>query len=78
MYDASRTVHVNGIDLRILEAGDGPLVILCHGFPELAYSWRHQLPALAAAGYRGAGAPPPPPPPSTTTTSFTSPTTCSA
>lgn len=32
--------------------GEGPLVVLCHGFPELAYSWRHQIPALAAAGYR--------------------------
>src|SRR6516162_10714127 len=32
--------------------GSGPAVVLCHGFPELAYSWRHQLPALAAAGYR--------------------------
>ena len=49
-----RTVAVNGIDLHLLEAGDGgaPLVLLCHGFPELGYSWRHQLPALAAAGYR--------------------------
>ncbi|MDH4074071.1 MAG: alpha/beta hydrolase, partial [Gammaproteobacteria bacterium] len=34
------------------ELGDGPPVVLIHGFPELAYSWRHQLPALAAAGYR--------------------------
>ncbi|MDQ1394894.1 MAG: hypothetical protein QOG64_153 [Acidimicrobiaceae bacterium] len=47
-----RNVHVNGVDLRITEQGSGPAVILCHGFPELAYSWRHQLPALAAAGYR--------------------------
>jgi pimeloyl-ACP methyl ester carboxylesterase len=46
-----RVVHVNGIDLQIVEAGAGPLVVLCHGFPELAHSWRHQLPALAAAGY---------------------------
>ena len=40
--------------MRILEAGppDGPVVILTHGFPELAYSWRHQIPALAKAGYR--------------------------
>ena len=43
---------VNGIELAIVEEGEGPLVILCHGFPELAYSWRHQLPALAEAGYR--------------------------
>ena len=41
------------VDLHLLEAGDqGPLVVLAHGFPELAWSWRHQLPALAAAGYR--------------------------
>lgn len=48
-----RTVQVGDIDLHLLEAGaEGPLVVLVHGFPELAYSWRHQLPALAAAGYR--------------------------
>ena len=46
-----RTVRGDGIDLHVTEAGDGPPVILAHGFPELAYSWRHQLPALAAAGY---------------------------
>jgi len=46
-----RDVHVNGVDLHLYEAGEGPLVLLCHGFPELGYSWRHQLPALAAAGY---------------------------
>ena len=48
----TRTLHVNGVDLSLTEAGDGPLVILAHGFPELGYSWRHQIPALAAAGYR--------------------------
>jgi pimeloyl-ACP methyl ester carboxylesterase len=37
--------------MHIAEAGQGPLVLLLHGFPELWYSWRHQLPALAAAGY---------------------------
>ena len=42
----------DGIELNAIEAGEGPLVVLCHGFPELAYSWRHQLPALAAAGFR--------------------------
>lgn len=47
-----RTVHVNGIDLHVVEQGEGPPVILSHGFPELWYSWRHQLPALAGAGYR--------------------------
>ena len=47
-------VDVNGVRLRVAEAGppDGPVVILAHGFPELAYSWRHQVPVLAAAGYR--------------------------
>src|SRR4029453_17448700 len=54
----SRTVSTNGVDLHLREAGEGPVVLLAHGFPELAYSWRHQLPALAAAGYR-AGAPHP-------------------
>jgi pimeloyl-ACP methyl ester carboxylesterase len=38
--------------MHVAEAGSGPPVILCHGFPELWYSWRHQLPALAAAGFR--------------------------
>ncbi len=47
-----RRFAVNGIELNAVEEGEGPLVVLCHGFPELAYSWRHQLPALAAAGYR--------------------------
>lgn len=41
-----------GITLSVHEAGTGPAVVLCHGFPELAYSWRHQVPALAAAGFR--------------------------
>ncbi len=41
----------NGIRLHIAEQGSGPLVILCHGFPECWYSWRHQLRALAQAGY---------------------------
>ena len=40
----------NGIKMHIAEQGQGPLVIFCHGFPEIWYSWRHQLPALAAAG----------------------------
>ena len=54
MAPVERFVDVNGVRLRILEAGppDGPVVLLAHGFPELAYSWRHQIPALAAAGYR--------------------------
>ncbi len=47
-----RDVQANGITLRITEQGEGPLVLLCHGWPELAYSWRHQMPVLANAGYR--------------------------
>jgi pimeloyl-ACP methyl ester carboxylesterase len=47
-----RTVASNGISMHLAEQGEGPLVILCHGWPELGRSWRHQLPALAAAGYR--------------------------
>jgi len=46
-----RTVETNGIRMHVAEAGAGPLVVLCHGFPESWYSWRHQLAALAAAGY---------------------------
>jgi pimeloyl-ACP methyl ester carboxylesterase len=46
-----RQVDTNGISMHIAEAGSGPLVVLHHGFPGLWYSWRHQLPALAAAGY---------------------------
>jgi pimeloyl-ACP methyl ester carboxylesterase len=49
-----KMVKTNGIDMAVYEQGPktGIPVVLCHGFPELAYSWRHQLPALAAAGYR--------------------------
>ena len=46
-----RQVETNGIDMHIAEAGAGPLVVLLHGFPEGWYSWRHQLVALADAGY---------------------------
>src|SRR5262249_61825864 len=38
--------------MRLAEMGAGPLVVLCHGFPESWYSWRHQLPALAEAGFQ--------------------------
>ena len=48
----ARSVAANGIELNVVDEGDGPLIVLCHGFPELAYSWRHQLPALVGAGYR--------------------------
>lgn len=46
-----RIVETNGIRMHLAEQGTGPLVLLCHGFPESWHSWRHQLPALAAAGY---------------------------
>ena len=46
-----RDLAANGITLHIAEAGQGPLILLCHGWPELAYSWRHQMAPLAAAGY---------------------------
>jgi pimeloyl-ACP methyl ester carboxylesterase len=48
----SRQVAVNGIELRVVEHGQGPLVVFCHGFPELGFSWRHQVFALAEAGFR--------------------------
>lgn len=47
-----RHVQVNGVRLRIAEMGSGPLVLLVHGWPESWYSWRHQMPALAGAGFR--------------------------
>lgn len=48
-----RIIETNGVRLHTIEAGErgAPLVVLAHGFPELAYSWRHQIPVLAAAGY---------------------------
>jgi pimeloyl-ACP methyl ester carboxylesterase len=46
-----RDVETNGVRMHLTEQGHGPLVLLCHGWPELGYSWRHQMPALAAAGY---------------------------
>lgn len=46
-----RRIATNGIELNIAEAGEGPLVLLLHGFPESWYSWRHQLKPLADAGY---------------------------
>lgn len=48
---SSRTLSANGIDIFIREAGQGPLVLLCHGWPELSYSWRHQIGPIADAGY---------------------------
>jgi pimeloyl-ACP methyl ester carboxylesterase len=46
------TIKTDGLEQQVLEAGSGPLVIFCHGFPELSWSWRRQLPALAQAGFR--------------------------
>jgi pimeloyl-ACP methyl ester carboxylesterase len=46
-----RTIETNGIRMHVAECGAGPLVLLCHGFPESWYSWRHQLQALAEAGF---------------------------
>src|SRR6476620_9088856 len=47
-----RFAELNGVRLHYVEAGEGPLVVLLHGFPEFWYSWRRQLPALAPAGLR--------------------------
>ena len=46
-----RTIRTNGINMHIAEAGSGPLVVMCHGWPESWYSWRHQLTGLAEAGF---------------------------
>jgi pimeloyl-ACP methyl ester carboxylesterase len=51
-WNATRTIDANGIRMRIAIGGEGPLVVLLHGFPEGWYSWRHQIPVLAGAGYR--------------------------
>ena len=51
MQTSNRTIAANGIDMFLVERGSGPLVVLCHGWPELSYSWRHQMEPLAEAGY---------------------------
>jgi epoxide hydrolase A/B len=53
LTSTERLVDTNGVQLRVIEAGDrgAPVVVLAHGFPELAYSWRHQIPVIAEAGY---------------------------
>ena len=48
---AFKTVTANGVRLRLAVQGSGPLVILCHGWPESWYSWRHQIPVIADVGY---------------------------
>jgi pimeloyl-ACP methyl ester carboxylesterase len=52
MFPEPHFVDTNGIRMALYEQGDGPAVILLHGFPELAFSWRQQLPAIAKAGFR--------------------------
>lgn len=52
MFPEPSILRANGINLAVYEQGQGPAVVLLHGFPELAYTWRHQLPALAGAGFR--------------------------
>jgi pimeloyl-ACP methyl ester carboxylesterase len=47
-----RRARINGLAMHYVEQGEGPLVILCHGFPHIWFSWQHQIPALAAAGWR--------------------------
>ena len=47
-----KTTKANNIDMRYAEVGSGPLVLFCHGWPESWYSWRHQLTAVSAAGFR--------------------------
>ncbi|KAJ4722137.1 Epoxide hydrolase-2 [Melia azedarach] len=47
-----RTVNVNGIKMHVAEKGEGPVILFLHGFPELWYSWRHQITALSQLGYR--------------------------
>lgn len=46
-----RFIQTNGVRLSVLEAGEGPLVLLLHGWPQTASSWRHQLAAISAAGF---------------------------
>jgi pimeloyl-ACP methyl ester carboxylesterase len=48
----TRTMHVNGTDLNVVFAGEGPDILLVHGFPDCHDVWRHQIPVLVAAGYR--------------------------
>lgn len=48
-----RTIHTNGVDLHVVMQGCGPLMIFCHGFPGHWTNWRHQMNAVADAGYTG-------------------------
>lgn len=51
-WNAPNFIQTNGIKMAYFEQGQGHPVVMCHGFPELAYAWRHQVPALANAGFR--------------------------
>jgi len=51
-FPQAALINAGDIDLSVHQLGDGPPIILAHGFPELAFSWRHQIPALAKSGYR--------------------------
>ena len=52
MFPEPHYIKTNRINMAVFEQGAGPAVVLLHGFPELAFSWRHQIPALADAGFR--------------------------
>jgi len=52
MFPDPQFIDSSGLRMAVYEQGEGPAVIMVHGFPELAYSWRHQLPAFAKAGFR--------------------------
>ncbi len=50
-FPTAENIHCNGIDLEVFSAGKGKPIVLCHGWPEHAYSWRHQIQPLVDAGY---------------------------
>src|SRR4051812_50119545 len=52
MEPEHRYAIIDGVRLHYVEAGEGPLVVLLHGFPDFWWSWRRQIPALVAAGFR--------------------------
>jgi pimeloyl-ACP methyl ester carboxylesterase len=51
-FPAAQQLRLPELTLSVHDAGTGPAVVMCHGFPELGYSWRHQFPALVDAGFR--------------------------
>ena len=51
MFPKAEIIHVNGIDLEVFHQGQGKPIVLCHGWPEHAFSWRHQIEPLVDAGY---------------------------